>query len=109
MRIIDLRKKRPLTAQTNVILLGSGFSVGYTRCYFLSGHPSWLGYVVCFLIGYVVTILAATIACALSAFILNLDSKRDHDVVMIIASMTLIVASLLLLISSLSGFLADIH
>ena len=91
----------------NTVLLASGFSVGYTKCHFLV-HPDLYGYLACFFLGYVVSVLVAIFAGALSGYLLGFNPKRDQEMVMIIAGMTLIVASLLLLIDSLSDFPTDI-
>ena len=108
MWILDFLKKRSLSFQMNAVLLASGFSVGYTKCHFLPVHPDWYGYLACFFLGYVVSVLVAIFAGALSAHLLGLDVKRDREMLMIIAGMTLIIASLMLLIGSLSYFPNDI-
>ena len=104
MWILDLIKKRSLSFQMNAVLLASGFSVGFTKCYLLPGHPGWYGYIACFFVGYVASVIVAAFAGALSAYLLGLDAMRDREMLMIIGGMTMIIAALLFLLGSLGGF-----
>jgi hypothetical protein len=104
MWALDLLKKRSVSFQMNAVLLASCFSVGFTKCYLLPGHPGWEGYLACFFVGYVASILVAIFAGVFSAYLLGLDAMRDRDMLMIIAGMTLIIASLLFLLGSFGGF-----
>jgi len=104
MWILDLIKKRSLSFQMNAVLLASGFSVGFTKCYLLPGHPGWYGYIACFFVGYVASVIVTIFAGALSAYLLGLDAMRDREMLMIIGGMTLIIAALFFLLGSLGGF-----
>ena len=89
----------------NAVLWVSG---GYAKCHLLQVHPDLYGYIAAFFVGYVASILVAIFAGALSAHLLGLDAKRDREMLMIIAGMTLIIASAMLLIGSISDFSSDI-
>lgn len=104
MWVLDLIKKRSLSFQMNAVLLASGFSVGFTKCYLLPGNPGWYGYLACFFVGYVASVIVAIFAGALSAYLLGLDAMRDREMLMIIGGMTMTIAALLFLLGSLGGF-----
>lgn len=96
-------QKRPLSFQRNVVLLVSGLSVGFTKCYFLQDDPGWQVYLSCFVLGYFATIIVTLTASVLAAQLLNMDLKAEHERLTIIIGVTLIVASLLLMVSHITG------
>jgi len=96
MSLLDLLQKRPLSFQRNVVLLASGLSVGFTKCYFLQDDPGWQVYFSCFVLGYFATIIVTVTASVLAAQLLNMDLKAEHERLTIIVGVTLIVASVLL-------------
>lgn len=98
MWLTDLFHKRSLGFQRNVVLLASGLSVGFTKCYFLQGDPGWQVYLSCFVLGYFATIIVAVTASVLAAQLLDIDFKTEHERLTIIVGVTLIVVSLLLLV-----------
>lgn len=108
MWVLDLLKKRSLAFQVNIVFLASGFSVGFTRCYLLQGHPGWEGYLACFFIGYVASVLVVIFAGAISAYLLGMEAEIYRERIMIIAGITLIIASLMILISALGLFPDDL-
>lgn len=104
MSIIDLPQKRSLDFKTYAILLASGLSVGFTKCYLLPGHTSWYGYLLCFFIGYIASGMVAACAALFTAKMLDLDEPLYHQRFIIVAAMTLIIASLMFLLGSLGYF-----
>ncbi len=102
--MIDWLQKRPLSFQRNVVLLASGLSVGFTKCYFLQGDDlGWQVYLSCFVLGYFGTIIVTVTASVLAAQLLNMDLKSEHERLTIIIGVTLIVASLLLMVGHITG------
>lgn len=101
MWILDLLKKRSLTFQSNVVLLASGISVGFTKCYLLSAPPE--SYLACLFVGFFWSALVAIVATALSSIFLNLEKEeivRYRETIIIIVSITLMTASLFILLGS---------
>ena len=104
MSIIDPPKKRSLNFKSKAMLLASGVSVGFTKCYLIPGHTSWYVYLLCFFIGYIASGLVAASVYVLSEKMLDLEVPLDHERLAIVVAMTLIVASLLLLLGSFGPF-----